>query len=188
MSDPHNYEFHERLAFSLGVVAETCPDTIISLLPGCVAVRKTPVEIDKTGIDYIATLRRGSEIYIDHKVRSKGCSHFWHGEPEIAVELWSVMPVPGRPGVVGWTLDESKKTHYTLHTFHPDDSCNAYLLPFQLLRVAYYTNFTDWNRLPGGIQNSGTWQSECHFIPVSLVLAEITKAMVNVHDIPPIHP
>ncbi len=179
MSDPHSYDFHERLNFSLGVVAATCQETIVAMLPGCVDVRKTDVDTDKTGIDYIATLRRNSEIFIDHKARDKGCSCFWNGEPEIAVELWSVRPINGRRGIVGWTLDESKKTHYTLHTFHPDDSVNAYLLPFQLLRVAYRANFADWNKRPGGIQDSGEWQSECRFIPVSVVLKEITNAMID---------
>lgn len=175
----NEYGFHERLSFSLGVVAETCEETIQAMLPGCVNVRKTDEAEDRTGIDYIATLRRGAEVFIDHKARDTGCSKFWNGEPDIAVELWSVRPINGHSGVVGWTLDEAKKTHYTLHTFHPDDSVNAYLLPFQLLRAAYRANFATWNKRPKGIQDSGRWQSECRFIPVSVVLKEITNAMID---------
>ncbi len=181
-----NYDFHERLTFSKGVVAATCKDTIRNMVPGCVDVKETTTAMDKTGIDYIATLRRGAEVFIDHKAREGGCCKYWRRrkdgtrEPEIAVELWSVRPTDTRAGKRGWTLDEAKRTHYTLHTFDPQDSREAFLLPFQLLRKAYRENFTAWNgRYKHGIQDSGGWTSECVFVPSQVVLDALTQAMQN---------
>ncbi|MFH1744389.1 MAG: hypothetical protein ABIH23_35750 [bacterium] len=178
------YGFDERLAFSKGIVAATCKETIQNLIPGCVEVREASAEMDKTGVDYIATLRRGAVVYIDHKARDKGCGKFWKlrengtREPELALELWSVMPTNGSDGKPGWTLDEAKKTHYTLHTFDPDDSKEAFLLPFQILRKAYRQNFALWNSsFKHGIQDSGRWKSECVFVPAPIVLIALKAAM-----------
>lgn len=178
------YEFGERLAFSKGVVAATCKETIQNVLPGCVSVENTSLAIDKTGVDYIATLRRGAVVYIDHKAREKGCSQYWQRhadatvEPEIALELWSVRPENDRPGKVGWTLDEAKQTHYTLHTFDPADSMEAFLIPFQILRKAYKQHFNLWNSgFKHGIQNSGSWTSECVFVPITNIMIALRAAM-----------
>ena len=140
--------------------------------------------MDKTGVDYIATLRRGAEVYIDHKARENGCRRYWKArgdgtlEPEIALELWSVMPANRSPGKAGWTLDEAKRTHYTLHTFDPEDSKEAFLFPFQILRKTYRQNFAHWNSaFKHGVQDSGKWKSECVFVPASIVLAGLRRAM-----------
>lgn len=182
------YDFHERLTFSKGIVAATCKETIQNMIPGCVKVTAAPEVMDKTGIDYVATLRRGTVVFIDHKARERGCSQYWRPsgddrtrEPELALELWSVRPTNGRPGRAGWTLDEAKRTHYTLHTFHQEDSREAYLLPFQLLRKAYRAHFRKWNETyHHGVQNSGTWESECVFIPACIILDALSEAMQGI--------
>jgi hypothetical protein len=181
------FDFDQMLAVSKGVVAETCEQTIIGMLPGCILVAKTEKDVDRTGIDYIATLRGGSLVFIDHKLRLPGCSNWWMRAadgtriPELALELWSVVPENGRPGKTGWTLDESKATHYTLHTFDPSDSRDAYLMPFQLLRKAYRSNFSEWNKFQHGEQTSrrgsSMWRSECVFVPVNIVIEGIRHAM-----------
>jgi len=174
------YEFNERLIFSTQSNGRPFEEIISTVLPGIISVEKTNVEIDKTGIDYIATLRRGSKINIDLKLRDIGCSKFWkHGE-ELALELWSVVPDDiHKTGNVGWTLDESKKTHYTLHAFNKLDSDKIFILPFQLLRKSYINNFKEWNTIykhgtqtsyKHGTQSSGTWKSECILCPQTLLL------------------
>lgn len=178
----HYYEFHDKLTFSKGIVAATCKETIRQMLPGCIEVRHTTTEMDKTGVDYVCVLRRGAEIYIDHKAREPGCRKWWDrdnaGEIDIALEVWSVKPEKNRPGKVGWTLDEAKLTHYTLHTFDPSDSLEAYLFPFQLLRKCYRKNYDHWNAVyKHGHQDSGAWKSECVFVPVHVILTELRKAM-----------
>ncbi len=176
------YGFSERLAFSQGVVAETCEATLISMIPGSVSVEKTDTETDKTGIDYVVTLRRGATINVDHKARDAGCSAYWDNGPELALELWSVKPCERVPqGITGWTLDEAKATDYTLHTFDAADTDAAYLLPFHLLRKAYRENFGAWNReYKRATQQSFGWQSECVFVPAAEVTSAIMRAMKGV--------
>ena len=171
------YDFDKQLAFSKGVIAATCEQTIMAMIDGCVQVEKTDVDVDRTGVDYTATLRRGSVVRIDHKARAPGAAKFWNGEPDIALEIWSVLP-DGRKGVAGWTLDERKATEYTLHTYDPSDSTDAYLFPFQLLRIAFRRELKDWMSIyQTAIQSSGKWRSQCMFVPASKVIAAMERAM-----------
>ena len=172
-----SYNFKERLAFSKGNRQESDLDTIKSILDGCQSVVPACAELDKKGVDYVATLRRGAEVFIDAKTRQRGCSRFWRGEPEVAIELWSVMP-GGKYGVTcgktGWTLDEAKITDAVLYTFDRSDCQTAFLLPFQHLRMAARRMIRTWfNRFKVDIQDSGTWESQAVFVPISEVLAAI---------------
>ncbi len=180
------YDFARKLAFSRGVSLDTYPATIRSLLgPSCVDVRKAPLELDKQGVDWVAELRGGAEMNIDVKAREAGCSAYWkrgaydRPEPELALETWSVMPDAHNPsGKIGWTLDESKVTDYTLHVFDPRDCLEVFLLPFQLLRMAFKGNFRLWTSVfrvapQTSHRGSATWKSECVFVPASLVTEAI---------------
>lgn len=173
------YSFEERLAFSRGVRGRTDAETIKNLIPGCIEIKEACEELDKRGIDYIAKLRRGAEINIDLKTRDAGCSKYWEeGEPQIALELWSVVPKNGGRGRAGWTLDEAKLTDYTFHTFDPSDSNEVFLLPFQLLRMAFRRNLDAWKQnFKRDVQSSGTWKSECVFVPAWCVLEAIKAEM-----------
>ena len=56
--------FRERLAFSLTARQQASDlDTLRGAIPGCVRVRKTDAEIDKTGVDYVATLSGGGNLH-----------------------------------------------------------------------------------------------------------------------------
>jgi len=172
--------FGEDLHWSQGQVRDTCEATIRDMLTGCVKIEKTDTETDKSGIDYYATLRRGARVGIDHKARRAGCSKFWKdGHDELALETWSVCPSDECPkGKAGWTLDESKQTDYTLHTFDPADSVNCYLIPFQLLRVSFRKHGRTWcEHFRVEKQCSGGWYSECVFVPIWCVFEAITEAM-----------
>jgi len=185
----NSYDFHERLAFSRDRARSTDADTIQALIPGCVSVAEAPLARDLRGIDYVATLRRGAELFVDIKAREKGCSAFWKSpfpllgecarEPELALEIYSVEPSPAVPsGKVGWTLDESKLTHYTLHVFDLTDTNEVFLLPFQLLRAAFLRRFHDWTSLYRvASQNSGRWTSRCVFVPAMTVIDAIQSEM-----------
>lgn len=178
--DMTHYDFREQLAMSIERRGKPFEDIIASSIPGVVSVCKTDIAVDKTGIDYIATLRRGATIGIDLKVRAEGCSKFWKHGDELALEKWSVCPDLRCPdGKAGWTLDESKKTDYTLHSFDPCDSDTVYLLPFHLLRKSFVCNLKEWYRdYKHAWQSSGDWQSECVFVPVSIVLEAIKQSSV----------
>jgi hypothetical protein len=174
----NEYDFQTQLAFSVDSGGRPFEQIISDTLPGVVTVVKTDVAVDKTGVDYIATLRGGSRINIDVKLRSKGCSKYWkNGAEELALETWSVMPEGCCKGKAGWTLDEAKDTHYTLHVFSGNDSGSAYLLPFQLLRKAFRVNAREWmNRFRVEIQSSGKWKSQCVFVPAFIVMDAISNA------------
>lgn len=171
-----SYSFDERLAFSRGKRELTDIETLKTMIPGCITITKTDVKTDKLGIDYIATLRRGAEILIDAKARDKGASRFWKGEPDLALEKWSVIPDKGITGKVGWTLCEKKQTDMILFTFDPSDTQDVFLMSFQLLRIAFVRNITAWySRFNHAPQNSFGWRSECVFVPVSVVFNAIME-------------
>jgi len=178
------FDFEKKLAFSQGVQQETDIETLQKLIDGCDSIIKTSTEIDKSGIDYIATLRRGATIRIDAKTREKGCSEFWrYEEPEFAPEIWSVMPygkfnIPPEQAKVGWTLDEKKEVDYIFCTFDPVDSNKVYLLPFQLYRMAFRKNYPCWKEdyqisIQESKKNGRSWQSQCVFVPASIILNAI---------------
>jgi hypothetical protein len=173
-------DFARKLAYSQGFRLENDLETIRKLIDGCAEVRKTNGTVDRTGVDYIATLRGGATIGIDAKTRELGCSEFWqHGEPEFAPEIWSVRPggkyqIPRERARPGWTLDEAKATDYIFCTFDPADTERVYLLPFQLYRMAFRRNVSVWrDYYKKAIQDSGSWESMCVFVPASIVLNAI---------------
>ena len=181
------FSFEKKLAFSQGVMQADDISTLMDLITGCVSVVKTEIADDKSGIDYIATLRRGSTLGIDAKRREKGCSEYWqNGEPELAPEIWSVMPngkyhIPRERAKAGWTLDESKKTDYIFCTFDPADTVSTYFLPFQLYRMAFIKNRAVWcEDYKVSIQDSRSWQSKCVFVPAAVVMNAIYEEMQHI--------
>lgn len=174
-----DYSFSDSLAFSKGNRRETTEETIKSMLYGCVAVRDSTRQEEKVGVDYVATLRGGAMVLIDEKTRRPGCRRYWrHGQPEVALEIWSVRPEPERGirGVAGWTLSESKVTDMVLYTWDPQDCQSCYLLPFQHLRMAFVKNFAHWRSLfddPKQTTDGGRYGSQTVLVPIDLVLDAI---------------
>lgn len=148
---------------------------IKSYFPQCSEVIKTNLEIDRQGVDYIATLQSGVQIFIDVKTRLKGASRYWkHGEAELALEVFSVVETKK----VGWTWNINSKTHYILYTFDISDCKNFYFVPFQLLRKAFWGNGRNWQAEYGvKIQESDSWHSSAVFVPASVVLQAIVNTM-----------
>jgi len=193
--DSHENEhgFLERLQFSRGVREASDIETLKRIIPGCISVKKTTTEQDKEGVDYIATLRRGTEIYIDAKTREKNASRWWkHGEPELACEIWSVMPggkfnTPKEHAITGWTLSESKKTDLILYTFDESDCQECFIIGFQHLRMAFIQHFAEWKKRfkvknQTSYNGSIKWESSAVFVPVSHVLnaiCEVSRQVTN---------
>lgn len=173
------YGFNEQLEISKGKILESDLRTIESMLLGCVEVKPASKRLDLMGVDYIATLRKGTEVFIDAKTRRKGSSKYWKNEPELAIEIWSVMPkgkFQTNSEKAGWTVDEAKKTHMILYTFDQSDTQTAFLLPFQSLRMAARNNVGHWLSLyKVDIQESYKgelkWESQAVFVPASVVIA-----------------
>ena len=176
------HDFNQKLEFSLSAQQKIDLDLLKRIIVGCVDIQKTGVEMDKTGIDYVATLRRGAKINIDAKTREPGASKFWHhGEPEIALEIWSKYPDERNAGSIGWTLKEDSDVDYILYTFQPEDSNRFYFLPFQLLRQAFRKNFNPWcETYTKKFQPNATYKSQAVFVPASVVIAAINKEMTGI--------
>lgn len=172
-------DFQEHLNFSRGVREKTDIETLRSMIPGAVRVEKTDTDTDKLGIDYRVRLRRGAVINVDAKARDAGCSRYWtdrrhgasKGEPDLALEIYSVVPNNGKRGKVGWTLNESSDVDLILFTFDPSDYEFAFLVGFQNLRIAFREFLPLWMKWypPPPPQNSGGWMSQCIFVPETVV-------------------
>ena len=54
--------FYEKLSYSLGHQQTVGCNILRSHIPKCIGVEKTSIEIDRTGVDYIATLQGGTKI------------------------------------------------------------------------------------------------------------------------------
>ena len=190
----NDHDFASKLAWSKGRNGSSDMETIKALIAGCTKVDEAPKELDLRGIDYVATLRKGATLNIDVKRREKGVSAHWKAlpllgiiapEPELTLEYWSVVPMPRCPeGKVGWTLDESKLTDYVLYVFDRADSDEAFLLPFQLLRMTFRRHVSTWrahNKIGvcesnGGTANGG-WATESIFVPAWCVIEAIGAEM-----------
>lgn len=173
------YSFARRLDFSRGTQEERDIALLEAWVDGCQCVTKTNLTQDKSGTDYVITLRGGTAINVDAKRRDVGCSRWWRRGPELALEKWSVRPTTiDSPRKTGWTLNEGNSAHCILFTFDPSDTSEAYLLPFQHLRMAYRRNLRAWHAqyktdIQTTWENGRSWQSECVFVPASVVVAAI---------------
>jgi hypothetical protein len=155
-------------------------------LDGCVNIRPAKDNEDRAGIDYIATIKGGREVYIDLKTRTQGCSKYWKararsGEiiPELAIETWSVCPNNRCPnGEIGWTLDYRKKTDLILYRFDPSDYRDPFLVPFHQLRMAAQRKKDDW-KMTCKIdrQRNHSYYSESIFVRADWVSNAVSMVM-----------
>jgi hypothetical protein len=182
---------HDSMAadfnFSRGQRETTDLETLKAHIPGCVSVEKTGEALDRLHIDYVAYLRRGAVLHIDGKTRRKGAAKYWKafrpgrkgvadGEPDLAIEVWSVTPQEEQVGRVGWTLDESSDTDLILYTFDSADTNEFFLLSFPLLRIAarqcyksWLARFRDYPQYSRSSTGKVLWQSQCCFVPAQIV-------------------
>ena len=174
-----NYDFSERLRFSQGKRGCRDAEILKNAIQNCIDVRKTDIETDKKGVDYIATLQGGAEIGIDVKARDKGTSRYWrNGQEELTLEVWSVCPEGENKGKLGWTLSDETNVDYILYTFDEADSKNYYLLPYQSLRMAFLSNGRKWMEKYGIKKStSGSWSSQEIFVPASEVMDAVKAQM-----------
>lgn len=172
-------DFYEDLATSKAQRQESDIDTLKSMFPTCAGIAKTSQAEDKAGTDYVITLRRGARLKVDAKSRNPGCRQFWKAGPEVALEVWAVMPggrfnTPHEKRKTGWTLDESKEIDLILFTFDPADHQFAYVRALPLLRETFRRNYGEWyaeyrHELQTTRMGSLFYQSECLFVPLVIV-------------------
>ena len=161
------YNFKERLEWSQGQFNSDIATTIKDLIPNCENVFQSDVSEDKSGVDYWAQLSGGHLLGVDVKSREAGAGKWWkYNEPELALEVYSVCETKK----IGWTLDVTKITEYVFFNFDKQDSRLCFLIPFQLLRMAFKEKGKQWVGDYGiKYQNSEGWTSSAVFVPASVV-------------------
>ena len=173
-------DFQQKLRYSLEVQQKFDIAILKNHIPDCVSIEKTDEKTDKQGIDYVATLKNGAKIYIDAKTREKGCSRYWRGEPELAIETYSVIKEWNgiEIGNTGWTFKTDSDVDYILYTFPEKDCKEFFFIPFQLLRKAAIENYHLWkSKFPTKRQANKSYQSEAMFVPANVVLEAVTNTM-----------
>lgn len=175
-------DFNTDLQFSFGERQKMDCELIRQSIPKCVRVEKTDRETDKTGIDYVATLVGGAKINIDAKARRRGAVK--EGDAVLALEIWSVVPSPGRhwkpEGKIGWTLSTETNVDMILYTFDRSEWDKFYLVPFQHLRMAFIRNHKEWFAEYGtSTQRNKGYQSAAVFVPAKVVIQAIAQEMTR---------
>lgn len=120
--------------------------------PDRIAVTKTPPEVDKTGIDYVARLlgRDTPPITVDVKRSAAGRARYWQSpvNPDVAIELWSVAPDGDRQGVPGPLFRGTPLPHYWAYIFG-DIPGQVFMFPAESLRYVAQHQRADWERKYG---------------------------------------
>lgn len=167
-----SYSFEKKLIASKGLIESCDVLEILRLrLPGCVDAVSTSTEIDRTGVDWLATLLSGRVVGVDVKTRDKDYLRFGHDD--VALETWSVIG-----SRVGWTRDESKVCEWVLWVWK--DTGRFFLVPFLPLCCVFAQRWEDWSEIyKKAIQRTPStskfksYQSECVFVPRSVIVDAI---------------
>ena len=99
------------------------------------------------------------------------------------LERWSVCPDENHAGKRGWTLSKETNVDYVLYTFDAEDSYKYFLLPYQLLRMAFRHNGRKWMDEYGTkFAHSGSWKTEFVCVPASVLIEAINAEMQGTVD------
>lgn len=160
------YAFAERLAWSEGYLDGGIAKILRDRIPGCCDVTKADTDSDRSGTDYWAVRESGlPPLSIDVKVRSSDFAA--KGKDDLALETWSVVR-----SKIGWTRDSAKRTDYIL--WYWADTTRFVLVSFPALCRVFRAYWQTWrDQYECSVQTSGTWQSECVFVPRDVVMEKI---------------
>ena len=166
------FSFGERMAMSNGVVA-TCDisEVLKRMIPGAKEVNKSSTEEDKQGTDWWVDTVCGERLAVDAKVREIDYSK--RGYDDLALETWSVI---GKK--IGWTLDETKRCDFVVLLWK--DTGRFCLMSFPMLCHVFRRNVEAWRLAYGphkqvSVCGPRTWESECVFVPRSVVWKAIEQ-------------
>ena len=163
-----SYDFNERLEWSHGV-ADSVEEILLQHIPGCKAVRRATTQDDRHGTDWWA--ERGSLPALSIDVKAREEDYAPKGYDDIALETWSVI---GQK--IGWTRDSSKRTDYIL--WYWQDTRRYLLVPFPILCQIFTENWQVWREIyKTAEQNSGSWRSQCTFVPRKVIMQEVDRWM-----------
>lgn len=173
--------FQQCFEYSIGQRELFDENVLRNVIPRCVSVQKTDAYTDKQGVDYIVTLRDGSQFTVDAKTRQKGAKRWWkQEEPELALEKYSVVELKK----VGWLFkDSAVHPDYILYTFDKSDSDKFYLVPYVLLRKAASKRWKNWESQYGVKKqpnsSHGGYTSDAIFVPASVLIGAVAHEMTG---------
>lgn len=144
------HDFHERLEFSARLSDE--PSWVAfyqSIWTDMVSATRLDrqSEWQRDGIDRVVFLANGRQMLIDEKKREAVDKS---GQPylDVLLEEWSVFYGELDPrNRIGWSLDAKKRCDFVAYAIPLARLC--YLLPFELLRLAFREHRSEWVRLYG---------------------------------------
>lgn len=165
--------FKGQMAFSDGVnTAQSLKDILVDNIPGAISAYRAGSGDDRNGTDYWIKHQSGKLISIDCKIRDVDFAKKT-GEDDLALETWSVV----EKQVIGWTLNEKKRTDFIL--WYWQDTGRWCLISFPMLCQVFQANLANWaNKYKRSQQKTPEWggyHSECVFVPRREVWAEIYK-------------
>jgi len=148
MGDVH--DFRERLEWSASLSDEPSWEAFYrSIWPDINRIVQVEGRCwdQKHGIDREVVLNNGRRFTIDEKKRAKDYG-------DVLLEVWSVCDsdgtaITGNPETrkIGWALDDEKRCDFIVYAIPSADK--AYLLPFEILRLALKSNMREWASLRG---------------------------------------
>ena len=155
------FDFQSQLVISTGTAAnKTIGMILMDVIPGAQRAVQALQADDRTGVDWwVETRATDRRIAVDCKIREDDPLPKF-GKDDLALEVWSVV----EKKVIGWSLDEKKRTDYVFWIFK--DTGRWCVVPFVLLVRAFKAKKDDWMRLYRvARQNTeGRYHSECVFV------------------------
>lgn len=160
MSCIRQFGFQEQLVISTGTSANRAiGEILMDVIPGSLrAIQALPVN-DRQGVDWWIETKSGERVAIDCKIRDEDPKKKF-GADDLALEIWSVV----EKKVIGWSLDETKRTDYVFWLFK--DTGRWCVVPFLMLVKAFKQNKEEWlKKYKMATQNTeNRYHSECVFV------------------------
>ena len=142
------HDFHERLEFSARLSDELSWNAFYQgLWPDMVAATRLDrnSEWQRDGIDRVIFLANGRQLLVDEKKREATDKKTGKPYLDVLLEEWSVFHGEGsHRNKIGWSLDRKKRCDFIAYSIPLAERC--YMLPFELLRLAFETRRSDWAR------------------------------------------
>lgn len=172
-NNPIEYGFDDRLVMSQGASTSLSIERILlDNIPGSLKANQAHEKNDRNGVDYWVEHASGKHLGVDVKVREKDFFNINSKYDDLALETYSVK----EKKILGWTLNESKRTDYIL--WYWKDSGRWMLVPFPMLLAVFKKNLNSWvSTYKVSMQKtptiSGGYHSECVFVPRKLLWEQI---------------
>lgn len=161
------FDFKEALTISAGTSANrVIGDILLETIPGSTRAIQANTNNDRSGVDWWLEMQSGDFLAVDCKIRERD-----FGKDDLALETWSVV----EKRVVGWTLDDTKRTDYVFWFWK--DTGRWCVVPFLLLRRALQVHLVEWKAAFRVVMQctDRRYHSECLFVPRREVWAAIYR-------------